>query len=57
MIAVVNQDLCDGCCACENQCPAPAILVNDGKASIDPTECVGCGNCVWACTDGAITMH
>ena len=64
-IAVVNQDLCDGCELCLQECEySNAIrMVNreiDGKAikqaEINPVLCKGCGSCVAVCPQAAIDV-
>ena len=44
---------CIGCRACM-QLGCPAISLSGGKASIDPTLCVGCGVCAGLCRFGAL---
>ena len=55
---VVNADKCIGCKACLNVgCPALSFTKREnGKAlaTIDVTQCVGCGVCASACRFGAI---
>ncbi len=53
---VVNEDKCIGCKACLS-IGCPAISVKNGKASIDYTQCVGCGICESLCAKGAITTQ
>ena len=64
-IAVVNQDLCDGCELCLQECEySNAIrMVNreiNGKAikqaEINPVLCKGCGSCVAVCPQAAIDV-
>ncbi len=50
---VINRDKCRGCKACLNL-GCPAISVQNGKAVIDNTLCVGCGLCGDLCAFGAI---
>ncbi len=40
---------CLGCHLCERTCQHDAIHVVDNLASIDPSKCVGCGECVDKC--------
>lgn len=55
-----NPPLCvlpDRCKSCRNclRLGCPAISLKDGKASIDRTQCVGCGICGELCKFGAIS--
>lgn len=49
----VEADKCKGCKACM-KLGCPAISMNDGKAVIDHTQCVGCGICQEQCKFAAI---
>jgi len=59
--AIVNQELCMGCGACEMICPFSAIKVRrtefGQKASIAPSDCKGCGTCGASCPQKAIEMR
>ncbi len=46
-------DLCKRCYGCIRECPAKAILVVNGQASIVQERCIACGHCVKVCTQGA----
>ena len=35
------------------ECPAKAIQILDGQASVIQTRCIGCGNCVTVCSQNA----
>lgn len=49
----VNADKCKGCKSCL-KVGCPAVSMQDGKAFIDATQCVGCTVCAQACPFGAI---
>ncbi len=49
----VNREKCRACRACF-KIGCPAIRMEDGKAGIDATLCVGCGLCEGLCAFGAI---
>ena len=51
----VKQEICDGCTACVERCPATAISIReDIKAWIHADECIHCGTCQEACPRGAV---
>lgn len=50
----VNSDKCKSCKMCL-KLGCPAISMKNGKASIDHTQCVGCGICKELCKFGAIS--
>jgi heterodisulfide reductase subunit A len=56
IIAMVNEDLCDGCGICRPICEYNAIEIDDEKklAIINEGLCKGCGACVGACPSGAM---
>ncbi len=50
----VDMDRCTGCGICYNAFSCPAILpLDDKRAYIDPSLCVGCGECVYVCPHDA----
>ncbi|MDD2956492.1 MAG: thiamine pyrophosphate-dependent enzyme, partial [Oscillospiraceae bacterium] len=49
----IDREKCRACKACF-KIGCPAIVMADGKASIDNTLCVGCGLCKKLCSFGAI---
>ena len=53
--ALVDQDLCTGCGACEPKCQFDSITI-DQIAEIDRNVCTGCGVCARVCPEGAITL-
>ena len=56
IIAMVNDDICDGCGICRPICEYNAIEIDDEKklAIINEGLCKGCGACVGACPSGAM---
>ena len=54
---LIDPALCDGCGECVGVCPATAITLNEGKASISDALCNGCGACVPACPNDALDQH
>jgi len=56
-IAIVNEDLCEGCGLCLNRCVFKAITLKNEKSSVDSTKCYGCGACGVTCPAGAIKLH
>lgn len=50
----VDKDKCIGCGVCIDSCPENAILINNGKASINQDECTYCGKCFETCPQQAI---
>ena len=52
-MCVVNTDKCKSCKSCL-KVGCPAISMENGKAFIDRTQCVGCTVCAQACPFDAI---
>ena len=52
----VDRDTCVGCKKCL-KVGCPAVVMKEGKSSIDPTQCVGCTVCAQVCPVGAITRE
>jgi NAD-dependent dihydropyrimidine dehydrogenase PreA subunit len=50
----VDENRCSGCGVCVGVCPAGAISLQDGRATIDQTVCTECGACEAACPETAI---
>ena len=48
---------CRRCYSCVRECPAKAIKIVDGQASVVPERCIACGNCYQVCPDVAITVE
>ncbi|MBC7344639.1 MAG: DUF362 domain-containing protein, partial [Clostridia bacterium] len=53
----VTGEKCRGCQKCLRWCPAQAIEIVDGKASINPDLCLGCGECTVTCPHEAIKIR
>lgn len=47
------REKCRRCYTCVRDCPAKAIQILDGQASVIQTRCIGCGNCVTVCSQNA----
>ena len=47
------REKCRTCYTCVRECPAKAIQILDGQASVIQTRCIGCGNCVTVCSQNA----
>ncbi len=52
-LCVVDRDRCIGCRKCL-KVGCPAVMMKDGRSSIDPNQCVGCTVCAQVCPVGAI---
>ncbi len=50
----IEGDKCINCKKCIRELGCPAIVINDGKVSIDDSLCVGCGLCACVCPTAAI---
>ena len=51
-VAVIDENLCTSCGACEDACRFHAIR----DLKVDPIACEGCGVCEHVCPEGAIEM-
>jgi len=47
------RERCRACYTCVRECPAKAIQILDGQASVIQARCIGCGNCVTVCSQKA----
>lgn len=52
----VDNDICTGCGACVEICPAEAIQCEEGVAVIDDEQCIYCGVCERECPSGAVLV-
>jgi MinD superfamily P-loop ATPase len=55
--AVIKQNRCVGCGACQSVCPQSAITVQNGRFVVEPIFCQGCGLCGLYCEHAAIQME
>ena len=51
---MVDSDQCTGCLHCVNNIGCPALDVDEGKVTINPAQCIGCGVCAQICPTQAI---
>lgn len=55
-VAVVNEQLCDGCKKCVASCTNEAIIFLQKVAKVLENRCEGCGTCYYVCSRGAISL-
>ena len=53
--AVVLKENCIGCGTCARHCPSSAIMMVDGKPSVNEARCLGCGACEYYCPARPVT--
>ena len=57
-IIKIDEEKCNGCCACASACHEGAIEMIDGTARLTREDyCDGLGDCLPACPTGAITFE
>ncbi|MBN1339577.1 MAG: 4Fe-4S binding protein [Bacteroidales bacterium] len=54
-LVFTRKDLCRVCYTCVRECPVKAIRIANGQAEVISERCIGCGNCVKVCSQGAKT--
>ncbi len=52
-LVYTQKDLCKVCYTCVRECPVKAIRIMNGQAEVVIERCIGCGNCVKVCSQGA----
>lgn len=52
IINTIKQN-CRRCYTCVRDCPAKAIRIEDGQASVVADRCISCGNCTMVCSQSA----
>ena len=57
IIQVGNKDIrgCIGCGTCARHCPSAAIMMVEGKPSVNEARCLGCGACEYYCPARPVT--
>ena len=51
------KERCRMCYTCIRECPAHAIRVSEGQASVIAQRCIGCGNCIHVCSQKAKQVY
>lgn len=52
-LVLTLKDRCRVCYTCLRECPVKAIKISNGQAEVIHDRCIGCGNCVKVCSQGA----
>ncbi|HRZ75764.1 MAG TPA: [Fe-Fe] hydrogenase large subunit C-terminal domain-containing protein [Bacteroidales bacterium] len=52
-LVYTEKDRCRVCYTCVRECPVKAIRIINGQAEVINERCIGCGNCVRVCSQGA----
>ena len=53
----INKETCSECKLCLNSLGCPAIILVDGKVTIDAAQCDGCGLCAQVCPSKSIIQE
>ncbi|RLA78894.1 MAG: hypothetical protein DRG36_05685 [Deltaproteobacteria bacterium] len=60
-MGIIQEDLCTGCLACAENCPAGALQVQVRGERVhiyhNPSRCARCGLCWRNCPEGAISLE
>ena len=56
-VALLEQELCEGCWVCLDRCQMAALAEDGAQVALDSARCIGCGLCVTTCPTGALTMQ
>jgi MinD superfamily P-loop ATPase len=56
-VAIIDQQLCNGCGICEQVCRFDAIQSTTEGYWVDPIACDGCAACIYQCPEEAIHMQ
>jgi len=54
-VAVIDNGTCTFCGLCREECRFNAIRIVDGRFSVNPVKCEGCGYCARICPEKAIS--
>ena len=50
----INEEACTDCRTCITQIGCPGLVIEDGRVTVETTQCYGCELCVQVCAFGAI---
>jgi MinD superfamily P-loop ATPase len=53
-VALIDQELCEGCGVCAELCRFDAISEENGVYTVHPIACEGCALCFYQCPNGAV---
>jgi anaerobic sulfite reductase subunit C len=51
----IAEQACSECGACVETCKENAVMIKDGRPSLDASRCLTCGQCVRVCPTGALS--